>query len=111
MISVDQQFHIYDLSTMKLEYNIADSGLSTPFLACSISCRYIAYRVWTDPNSVIIFDADNHSTLRIAEAHRSPVSVAAFSPDCTLIATASEKVLAHLPIPIGNHYSRVRFQY
>lgn len=91
MICLNGSIYIHNIRDMKLLHSIrhiapSDAGL------CTLSLNsHLAYPISTTNGELQIYDAGDLSVKIKIKAHDSPLSALNFSPNGTLLATASEK--------------------
>ncbi|TNN29028.1 WD repeat domain phosphoinositide-interacting protein 2 [Liparis tanakae] len=113
VVCLDESIYIHNIKDMKLLKTL----LSTPpnpsglcALSINHSNSYLAYPGSATVGEIVVYDANNLSTVTMIPAHDSPLAALAFNASATRLASASERARGHrgeFSSPPGRHVTLV----
>ncbi|KAE8283512.1 WD repeat domain phosphoinositide-interacting protein 1 [Larimichthys crocea] len=106
VVCLEESIYIHNIKDMKLLKTLLNTP-SNPSGLCALSVNhsnsYLAYPGSATIGEIIVYDANNLSTLTMIPAHDSPLAALTFNASATKLASASEKgtVIRVFSIPEG----------
>ncbi|XP_077413003.1 WD repeat domain phosphoinositide-interacting protein 1 [Vanacampus margaritifer] len=106
VVCLEESIYIHNIKDMKLLKTLLNIP-SNPSGLCALSTNhsnsYLAYPGSTTVGEIIVYDAENMSTVTMVPAHDSPLAALCFNASATKLASASERgtVIRVFSIPEG----------
>ncbi|KTF71549.1 hypothetical protein cypCar_00049594 [Cyprinus carpio] len=98
VVCLEESIYIHNIKDMKLLKTLLNTP-SNPSGLCALSINhsnsFLAYPGSDTIGEIIVYDANNLSTVTMIPAHDSPLAAITFSASGTKLASASERVKSH----------------